>query len=189
MRALSKYLGLFAILATTTVLRADDTVPPAAAAPPAAAPVSMTTQSQLSPAEMQAAASDIISQGHDAYQTVLALRESARKQQDAIRLNCINNKLVQLKAQLNIADNENSDLDALIGGNTDERFTVFANLKDTGAAVLKLREEAKACVGQVELLKQESGVLVTHPQFPDQPQPIDPYSGEVEPPAYASPFI
>ena len=189
MRLLAKSLSLLAILATASVLHADVAVPPAGTAPPPTAPAPGSSQSQLTPTEMQAQASDIIGQSNDAYQTVLALRESARRQQDVIKLNCINNKLVQLKAQLNIADNENSDLDAAIAGNTDARFTTFANLKDTGAAILKLREDAKACVGQVELLKQESGVLVTHPRFPDQPQPIDPYSGEVEPPAYASPFI
>lgn len=192
MRAFTKSLGFLAILATASVLHADDAVPPAgtvtAGTPSPATP--MSTQSELTPAEMQAKSSDMMAQANDAIQLVTSLREKARRQQDAIKLNCINNKLVQLKAQLNIADDENTDLQAAISSNSGDRFTAFSSLRTTVDSIVRLREEAKTCVGQAELIKQESGnVLVTHPQFPDQPQPIDPFSGEVEPPAYASPYI
>jgi hypothetical protein len=138
---------------------------------------------------MQARAANILSQSNVAYHDVLSLHERAKKAQDVIKLNCVNNKLVQVKAQLNIADNENQDLQVAIANHTEARFDAFAALQNTGSSIQQMRQDARTCIGEVELYKQESGVTVTHPPFPDQPAPIDPFQGQVEPPAYASPFI
>src|SRR5690348_16431208 len=102
MRALTKSLGLLAILATATVLRADDDVPDEAPSTGAAVGIG-SANGPLTPAEMQAKASDILGHANDAYRSVLAAREQAKRQHDAIKLSCVNNKLIQLKAQLNIA--------------------------------------------------------------------------------------
>jgi hypothetical protein len=64
----------------------------------------------------------------------------------------------------------------------------YGELVVVGDALRKLRGDAEACVGVPDLYKQESDVMVTHPDFPDDPTVDDPFQPEVEAPAYASPF-
>jgi hypothetical protein len=45
-----------------------------------------------------------------AYRHVVAVKEKAAKQKDVIKLTCVNDRLVQLKAQMNIADQARASL-------------------------------------------------------------------------------
>jgi hypothetical protein len=97
---------------------------------------------------------------------------------------------VQLKAQMNIADGQNDQLQASLANGSDDRQTLFTQLSATGEAVKRLREDAAACIGEPELYKQEAGLSFTHPDLPDDPtNPPEANGGEMpEPPGYASPF-
>jgi hypothetical protein len=123
---------------------------------------------------------------------VLHLQTKARQEKDVIKLNCINDKLVQLKAQVNIFDSANLLLKAGLesggGGTADDKQSAFAEATSTGAAIKTLRAEADVCVGEPELFKQESSSEVRRPEIPDDPGGHDPFGGGLEPPAYASPF-
>src|SRR5690348_10101224 len=101
MRRLTNLLGLLAILGTATVLHADDEVAPSPATLRAPGP------GQMSAAELQARSGTIVTDGQTAFHTVINLREQAKRQQDVIKLTCVNNKLIQLKALLNMEDTEN----------------------------------------------------------------------------------
>lgn len=114
---------------------------------------------------------------------VLYLQTVARKQRDVIKLNCVNDKLILIKATQNVADTANEQLQTPGGDHAE----AFGELKKAGESARTLREEAAACVGETELSKQESGGEFTHPIFPDDPTSI-PFGDYVEPPAYASPF-
>jgi hypothetical protein len=173
MSLLAKYGPVLAIVVSVTVLRAEDVVP---------APVTRTN------AQMLVEASRIEEQMKVDYRELLNLQESARKEKDAIRLNCVNARLVEVKAHMNLADSSSQELKAAIDRNSDDRNELFTKLSANYESILRLRDEARACVGAAEMYRQESGVDVTVPDLPDDPTATDPFQPDIEPPAYASPF-
>jgi hypothetical protein len=159
--------------------------------PPAAgAAVSKTVNVKLSAAEITERTSLMDATAREDMQHVLALQSRARKEQDVIKLNCINDKLVQLKAQLNIFDGTRITLSGAVDRGDEQRFTVFAELERVAEGIKALRGEADACVGEA-VLKQESSTGVDRPDITDDPTLWDPAwtpDGDFEPPGYASPF-
>lgn len=136
---------------------------------------------------------------------VLHLQTKARQAKDVIKLNCINDKLVQLKAQVNIFDAAHASLKAGLEAEAagagasagasasasagDEKQATYTEVTVTVGAIKTLRAEADVCVGEPELFKQESSSEVKRPDIVDDPGTIDPFSdGPFEAPAYASPF-
>ena len=190
MRRFSKLAAVFVVLGTVSVFAQTPDPAPAPAAAPAVA-----TAAQLTVAEMSERSITINAEMKDHHRAVLALKEKATQQKDVIKLTCINDKLVEMKAQMNIADQANASLQAALTDNRPEAQTSFKNLEDAGTAVSKLRDSAITCMGEPELYKQESGLEVDRPEIPDDPGTIDPYDpglgggGVVlDPPGYASPF-
>ena len=119
---------------------------------------------------------------------VLHLQSVAHKQKDVIKLNCINDKMVQLKAQNNIFDGIHSGLEGALASGSDERFALFSEITMSASNIKHLREEADVCAGEPELFRQESRNEVTRPLIPDDPAMGDPFTQGVEAPGYASPF-
>ena len=178
MRTLAKTLSTLVFFGGMSVLQADTTAP-VAAAPPV-----------LSGAEMRATATQMRSGIQADHQQIIILRERARKMKDVIKLNCVNDKLVEANAQVNIADSANEQLQVSLDKNSDDRTTYFQGLSEASSSMKELREGAKACIGAPELLKQESGGEMQQPAIPDDPNGYVPGNGEFgtfEPPAYASP--
>jgi len=174
MRSLAKLMSVLAFFGGMSVLRADTPT---------------TTAPAVSNSDMQAGAATIMVNIQDDHQKIMMLREQARKLKDVIKLNCVNDKLVEANAQMNIADSANEQLQGAIVRNTDDRKSLYQNLTDAGTSIKQLREGAAACIGTPELTKQESGVDVTKPDIPDDPQatdPLDPTQVTIEPPGYAS---
>ncbi len=174
MRKLAKLLMMLSVAVGGAAL-ADNAPPPA---------------KSLSSGEMTTRAAGIQSKIKDDYDRALRIKEQARRQKDVIKLSCVNDKLVQMKAQINIADSTNDQLGDALAKNSDDRLDLFNRLAQTGDAIHGLREEAAACIGEPELYKQEASTSFTHPDFPDNPL-SPPEAGEfpvVEPPGYASPY-
>lgn len=150
------------------------------------------TKAVRSNVDMQVESDRINTQVQADYQQVLVLKGKAEKQKDIIKVTCVNDRLVQLKAEMNIADQRRAALKSALERNADDRNTLFADLSSTGDSIRKLREEASACLGEGELYRQESGVEVDKPDIIDDPTGEDPYETdptlEVEPPGYASAF-
>lgn len=145
---------------------------------------------RLSAAEMSAKAQALVARQEEDYRQLLALKEKAKKQRDVIKLNCVNDKLVQVKAQMNIGEGQKTRLDAAISADRGaEASTLIEELKATADRVSRIRDEAVTCLGEPELFKQESGIQVEKPEIPDDPTVIDPTNVvDIEPPGYASPF-
>jgi len=112
------------------------------------------------------------------------LQAVARKEKDIIKLNCVNDKLVQVKPQMNIADQAKLTLDIAASG--EQRGSAFQTLSTAAEAIRHLREEADACIGE-PILGTESSNGFTGPTVPDSPYG-NPFGPGVEPPGYASPF-
>lgn len=123
-------------------------------------------------------------------QQVSHLREAARKQQDVIKLSCVNDQFVQVKAQLNIFDDARAELEPLLADDRPERFDAYDKVTDSAKAVHDQREVASACIGEPEL-SDDTDNDFSAPDIRDDPtaQGEDSFTGlGVEPPGYASPF-
>ncbi len=118
---------------------------------------------------------------------MLAFKEQAHKLKDVIKLNCVNDKQIQVKAEMNIADIANDSLQSALQKNSDDRQVAYTQLVGASDAVRRLREEAAACIGEPELFKQEQGGTVESPDIVDDPTQQSPFQGgELEPPSSAS---
>jgi hypothetical protein len=164
---------------------------PVPGADPSAKPAKPVKSLKLSLPEMVAKAGTIDAQVRSDMRHVLHLQAKARQEKDVIKLNCINDKMVQLKAQVNIFDSAQAQLNAGIESATaDDKQGPFAEVAEAGDAVKSLRAEADICVGEPELFKQETSAEVKRPEIVDDPAGTDPFDpgGPFEAPAYASPF-
>lgn len=119
---------------------------------------------------------------------VTVLKATAIRKKDVIKLNCLNDKLVQLKALMRIASGQQLELNSAIQGSQDSAAGILGQLDSSTHQIVELGSQADQCMGEVDLIKQESSVEVTHPDIPDQPSENPPLVITVEPPAYASPF-
>jgi hypothetical protein len=176
MKLLKKYAPLAALLVAVTVQ--------AQTPPPAAIPAS----------EMKVRAAAISKDIDEDNRHVLHLQALARKEKDVIKLTCINDKLVQIKAQMNLFDSANLQLEAAADSADDAPRAAFADVEKAGADVKKLRGEADACAGALEMYKQESNTDVDRPDL-DDPTEGDPFhpdeqvdGAQVEPPGFATPW-
>ena len=112
------------------------------------------------------------------------LQQIARKEKDIIKLNCVNDKLVQVKPQMNIADTQEAELE---GAKDTDRMMIFEGISQAAENVRRLREEADQCIGEPIAQGSESSNSFTGPQIPDDPTKGF-GGGPIEPPVYASPY-
>lgn len=177
---------IFALVTfAVAAISAADTAAPTGDTQPSAPPVP-----QVSAAEMKVQSTVLQQQVESDLQNVERLRELTKKQKDVIKLTCVNDRLLQAKAQTNMAEDAKNRLDVALDKDINEARSQFATMSQTAATVKQLREQAEACVGEPDLMKQESGVSVEHPELPDDPVQDGTMfeEPEVEAPGYASPY-
>lgn len=117
------------------------------------------------------------------FQHVLHLRQIAKKEKDVIKLNCVNDRLVQMKPEMNLADQAYTEFQGAL--EISQRQASLGVLVGQSEAIHRDREAADQCIGE-KLMLSESANDYTHPDIPDDPG-VDPFGGAIEPPAYASP--
>ena len=169
---------------------AQDAPPPK---PPAEGEVDvpMRTRAVISPAEMTNQAADYQHKMQEILRRIVQLQEVARKNKDVIKLNCVNDKLLQVKQLMNIADQAITNMQEAIARNDDEgRYHEFGRVTIAHQQVSVLGTEAENCIGEDLSFLGPTEVTVESPEEPEDPtQPADPEIPEVEPPPMASPFI
>jgi hypothetical protein len=153
--------------------------------------VPMETVANLSPAEMSSVARETLKNMGEHQTSVEALKDEARKQKDVIKINCINDKLLQIKELFKIADTSQIELEAAIASaDQAEAQHRYSMVVISGEKVQGLRTEAEACVGEEIDYLGPLDVNVDGPQVPDDPTQDDPFADDgIEPPGYASPFV
>jgi hypothetical protein len=187
MRLISKTLAAVALFGAIAVLHADTNAPVPEVAP------TTSPRSTLTVVEMRSGAQTVQATVQAELQAVVRLQEKVRASKDIIKLTCVNDRLVQIKAQANIVESTQRQLEDALSKDSEDRFRLYGDLEVAAAGAQKLREEATTCVGEPELYKGEQ-VEVNHPDFPDNPvadNPFDDAAGadtDVEPPGYASLF-
>jgi hypothetical protein len=116
--------------------------------------------------------------------------EQSRKQKDVIRLNCVMDKLAQVKVSMNIADEAVQKLQEGVARNDDgSSFHEYTRITIVNQKVQVLQNEGQTCVGaelnyigatRVEVDAPELPAGVTDPSL--DPAPL-------ERPPVASPFM
>ena len=188
MKMLKKSSVSFALLLAAGQLYAQPTKP-TPPAPPAAPVADSPPTIQLSGAEMSRRTVELEGQVRVDLQHVEYLQATERKKQDVIKLSCVNDKFVKLKAEANLFDIARNELNVSING--DGRFAAFPHVVESADRAHKVRNEADQCAGELELLRETtSNGSYTHPVIPDDPTVSVPFEGItlVEDPGYASPF-
>jgi hypothetical protein len=139
----------------------------------------------LSPGDLQARVHLLHEQTRTDARHVQYLQQIAKKEKDVIKLNCVNDKLVQIKPQMNLADSAEAELNVAPDAG---RIAAFDSLAQAADSVRRLREEADQCIGEaITQGGSESSNSFTGPQVPDDP--TKGFTGkQLEPPGYASPF-
>jgi uncharacterized protein YfkK (UPF0435 family) len=155
--------------------------------PSADVTVPMQKQAQLSPTEMVAQAESLIRKMQEALKRVVGLQQVARKQKDVIKLNCVNDKLLQIKQLLNIAEAALTNTHEAIAQHDDgARYHEFSKLVISEQQVGVLVGEAENCIGEELVFLGPTEVIVDGPDIPDPTERAE--DRGIEDPAYASPF-
>jgi hypothetical protein len=147
----------------------------------------------LSPDQMMEKANQYIDDMNTMHKRMLALQGAARKQKDIIKLNCVNDKLLQLKQLLKIADGARNALtEAITLEKEDERYHQYEQVELAHEKAVALRDEAEACIGEELVFLGPTEVDVDEPGVSDDPTGDDPFDytdPDIERPGYASPFL
>jgi hypothetical protein len=111
--------------------------------------LSVKQKPMLTPAEMVAQGKEYFRAMSDVLHRVQSLQDQSKRQKDIIRLNCVTDKLVQVKVNLNISEQSMAALQESIsradeGGRTHE----FTRLTIINQKVLVLGAEAENCIGE-----------------------------------------
>ena len=148
------------------------------------ASVGVTGSVSLSLVELQTRVHMLHEQTRADARHIQHLQQLARKEKDVIKLNCVNDKLVQVKPQMNIADTGEAELESARDA---ERPAIFETISVAAESVRRLREEADQCIGEPTTSGGETSNSFTGPTIPDDPSKG--FGGtQIEPPGYASPF-
>lgn len=156
---------------------------------PADVDVPMRARANISVADMNQQTLAYIEKMNDGLKHMIPLQEIARREKDVIKLNCVNDKLLQLKQLLNIADQAKTNLDeAIARGDEDARYHEFGRVTIALQQAQVLVTEAENCIGEDLAFLGPTQVTVEEPNTPDDPTIVPgPDFPVVEPLPVASP--
>jgi hypothetical protein len=123
-----------------------------AAAPAGAGP---STGSKTPDQEKLEAAADNIARMKAALKIVLGRAEQARNEKDVVKLNCVNEKLTQIKALLKVAEQADVALHESLATRTSAGEAEFSKVAITRTKVDALRRDAEQCIGQLAYMVDE----------------------------------
>ena len=139
------------LLATTFIAGTVFAQGPAPTPPTPAGQVDLSVKQKptLTPQEMVTQGNDYFKAMGDVLKRIQLLQEQSKRQKDIIRLNCVTDKLVQAKVNINIAEQSMASLQESIarddeGGRTHE----FTRLTIVNQKVQVLGAEAENCIGE-----------------------------------------
>jgi hypothetical protein len=137
---------------------------PAAAAGP-------STGTRTPDQEKLEAAADNIARMKTALKLVLGRAEQARNEKDVVKLNCVNEKLTQIKALLKVAEQADIALHESLSARAGAGEAEFSKVAITRTKVDRLRREAEECIGQLAyMVDEKTTVEVELPQGLSGPQ-------------------
>ena len=151
-------------------------------------------QANISASDMSAQAGSLLGEMESTQVRLTTLQTQARESRDIIKLNCVNDKLLQVKQLLNIAEGARANMVGAINSRDDgARYHNFTVITVSAEKARSLRDEAEACIGEELVFKGRASIDVSRPDIPDDPTTPDPFdlatTGDIERPTYATPFL
>ena len=154
MRALKQVIGALIMMgAVTAIAQPADPTAPAPAPAPTAAPAPVDPVPPPPPAvpltagEMTGRKEVLLAQIQGDYKYTLNLQDSVRKKKDVIKLTCVNDRLVQMKAQMNVADTAAASVEAQSPARCRGGHEPLHPSSSERAWRSRDREQANQCVG------------------------------------------
>jgi hypothetical protein len=162
--------------------------PPSAGAP---ADVSVKQRPTLTPEEMVNQSRDYAKTMNEVLKRIQVLQDQAKRAKDIIRLNCVTDKVVQVRVNISIAEQSIASLQEAVTRNDEgERVHEFTRLTIVNQKVQVLGAEAENCIGEdlsfVGATKVDVEIDPNIPQY-DPTQPPTP-GIDIERPGEASPM-
>ncbi len=157
--------------------------PEAPAAAPAQADVALSREdySQVPPAEKARRSAEALTSMRSVLKDALGKLEEARNTRDVVKLNCVNEKLTQIKGLLRISEQADVSMqEALAKADKTTADHEFTKVMIARGKVDQLRGEAEECIGQLAFQTDQNMVvevevpddLPEDPTNPPQPPPI-----------------
>jgi hypothetical protein len=170
---------------------APGTAVPAAAPPPGSVDLSVKQQPSLAPADMLNQGKDYFKGMGEVVKRIQTLQDQAKREKDIIRLNCVTDKLVQARVNINIGEQSMASLqESVTRSDAGESTHEFTRLTIVNQKVTVLGAEAENCIGEdlsfVGATRVDVEVDPNIPQY-DPTQPGSPFIDITRPPE-ASPL-
>ncbi|HEY6101357.1 MAG TPA: hypothetical protein VIW03_18105, partial [Anaeromyxobacter sp.] len=121
------------------------------AAPSAAQP----PQKGTSDADKLEASAEHLARMKTSLKQVLGRVEEARNEKDVVKLNCVNEKLTQIKALLKVGEQADIALHEAISNHDPAAESEFAKIGIARTKVEGLRGESEQCIGQLAYIVDE----------------------------------
>ena len=127
--------------------------PPQAAQAQSSAP---KAEERVAPGEREARARRGVDQMRQLAGQVDKLSQQARSEKDIVKLNCVNEKLNQVRGLLKVSEQAEADLKEANARREDEQsLHAFTKLGIAGKKVAALRQDAEQCIGQLAFYNDE----------------------------------
>jgi ribosomal protein L9 len=101
------------------------------------------------------AAADSLARMKTGMKQVLSRAEEARNSKDVVKLNCVNEKLTQIKSLIKVAEQADLALHESISSKDAGSETEFSKIAIARTKVDGLRNEAEQCIGQLAYMVEE----------------------------------
>lgn len=122
---------------------------PAAPPPPAEAEIGVRQRATLTPQEMINQSREYRQRMEESLKRLEGMVDQARKSKDIIRVNCLLDKLTQIKANISIAEQAIQSLDEAIARNDEgARLHEFTRITIVHQKIQVLTAEGDACIGE-----------------------------------------
>jgi hypothetical protein len=132
--------------------------------------VPAATRADISSDDMVKQVTDYRAKMDEMLRHIIQLQDQAKRQKDVIKLNCVNDKELQIKAVLNIADEANTNLvTAIARGDEADRYHQFGRITLAYQESQRIAAEAEQCVGEDLTYLGKTSVTVEEPTVPEDP--------------------
>jgi len=165
--------------------------PPSAGGAGGAVDISVKQRPTLTPEEMVTQAKDYGRNMTEVLKRTQTLQDQAKREKDIIRLNCVTDKVVQVRVNISIAEQSMAALqEAVTRADEGERTHEFTRLTIVNQKVQVLGAEAENCIGEDLSFVGATRIDVeVDPNIPQYDPTLPPAPGiDIERPGEASPL-
>jgi phage-related tail fiber protein len=136
------------------------------------------------------AAAEQIARMKTSLKQVLGRVEEARNEKDIVKLNCVNEKLTQIKALLKVAEQADVALHEAVSNKDPGAASEFAKIGIARSKVERLRADSEQCIGQLAyIVDEKTTVEVQQPSLPEGEDADSRERGRRGPPFPAPPIV